>query len=49
MRLGAVIYYTTQPKEYYSCSNCDGDNKTAINIKNNEYLGCKNYTREKVF
>lgn len=36
-------------KEYYSCSNCDGDNKTAINIKNNKYLSCKNYTRAKYF
>ena len=44
---GHILYHPA--KEYYSCSNCDGDNKTAINIKNNEYLGCKNYTREKYF
>ena len=42
---GHILYHPA--KEYYSCTNCDGDNKTAINIKNNEYLGCKNYTREK--
>ena len=44
---GHIVYHPT--KEYYSCSNCNGDNKTAINIKNNEYLNCKNYTREKEF
>ena len=44
---GHIVYHPN--KEYYSCSNCNGDNKTAINIKNNEYLNCKNYTREKEF
>ena len=44
---GHIVYHPT--KEYYSCSNCNGDNKAAINIKNNEYLNCKNYTREKEF
>ena len=44
---GHILYHPS--KEYYSCSNCDGDNKAAINIKNNEYLNCKNYTREKYF
>lgn len=42
------IKYHSQ-KEYYSCSNIDGDNISAINIRNNEYLNCKNYTREKYF
>jgi len=42
-----IVYHLN--KEYYSCSNCDGDNKTAVNIKNNKYLNCKNYTREKYF
>lgn len=32
--------------DYYSCSNCDGDNKGAINVYNNEYLGVVNYTRQ---
>lgn len=41
-------------KEYYSCGNIpnkdgDGDNKVAINVKNNKYLNLKNYTREKYF
>ena len=27
---GHIVYHPT--KEYYSCSNCNGDNKTAINI-----------------
>lgn len=44
---GHIVYHPT--KEYYSCSNCNGDNKTAINISNNEYLNCRNYTREKEF
>lgn len=38
-----------QTKEYYSCGNMDGDNKSAITIKNNKYLNCRNYTREKHF
>lgn len=44
---GHILYHPI--KEYYSCSNCDGDNRTAINIKNNKYLSCKNYTRENYF
>ena len=38
-----VIYHQT--KGYYSCCNKDGDNPTAINIYDNEYLGYVNYTR----
>ena len=44
---GYIVYHPN--KEYYSCSNRNGDNKAAINIKNNEYLNCRNYTREKYF
>lgn len=36
-------------KEYYSCSNFNGDNQGAINVRNNEYLGVINYTRTKEF
>lgn len=36
-------------KEYYSCSNYNGDNPSAINVKNNEYLSVINWTREKEF
>ena len=36
-------------KEYYSCSNFNGDNQGAINVRNNEYLGVTNWTREKEF
>lgn len=36
-------------KEYYSCSNKDGDNASAVNVYNNDYLGVKNWTREKDF
>ena len=39
------IKYHTH-KDYYSCANIDGDNPTAIRIKNNEYLNCDNYTRQ---
>lgn len=38
-----------QNKNYYSCSNYNGDNPTAINVKNNKYLNVKNWTREKEF
>lgn len=44
---GHIVYH--ENKNYYSCSNCNGDNTGAINIKNNEYLNCVNYTREKDF
>lgn len=36
-------------KEFYSCSNYNGDNQGAVNVKNNEYLGVINWTREKEF
>jgi len=42
------IKYHSQ-KEYYSCANVDGDNKSAVTIKNVPYLSCRNYTREKYF
>ena len=44
---GHIVYHPI--KDYYSCSNCNGDRKDAINIRNNKYLNCKNYTREKDF
>lgn len=44
---GYILYHAS--KDYYSCSNCNGDNKGAVNIKNNKYLNCVNYTREKDF
>lgn len=33
-------------KGYWSCTNPDGDNKFAINIKSNKYLDVINYTRD---
>jgi DNA primase len=42
-----IVYHSN--KEYYSCSNFNGDNPSAINVKNNEYLGVINYTRTKEF
>ncbi len=36
-------------KEFYSCSNYNGDNQGAINVKNNEYLNVINWTRKKEF
>ena len=33
-------------KGYYTCSNKDGDNKTAINVYNDENLNCVNHTRD---
>lgn len=36
-------------KEYYSCANYNGDNKNAINVKNNEHLNVMNWTRPNDF
>lgn len=36
-------------KNYYSCSNYNGDNPAAINVKNNEYLNVVNWTRTEEF
>lgn len=36
-------------KEYYSCANHDGDNKNAINVRNNEHLNVTNWTRPNDF
>lgn len=36
-------------KNYYSCSNYNGDNPTAVNVKNNEYLNVINWTRTEKF
>lgn len=33
---------------YWTCANKDGDNKTAITVKNNDSLSCTNYTRQMV-
>ena len=30
-----IVYHKN--KEFYSCSNFNGDNKSAVNVKNNEY------------
>lgn len=42
-----IVYH--QNREFYSCGNYNGDNKGAINVKNNEYLSVINWTREKEF
>ena len=42
------IKYHSQ-KDYYSCSNYNGDNPDAINVKNNEYLSVINWTRGNEF
>lgn len=34
--------------EYWTAANKDGDNKQAIVLKNNEFLYCKNYTRQMI-
>lgn len=39
----SIAYH--QNKEFYSCGNYNGDNPSAINVKNNEYLGVINWTR----
>ena len=42
-----IVYHPN--KEFYSCGNYNGDNKSAINVRNNEYLGVINWTRTKEF
>lgn len=42
-----IVYHPN--KEYYSCSNYNGDNQNAVNVKNNEYLNVTNWTRSKEF
>lgn len=42
-----IVYHPN--KDYYSCSNYDGDNQSAINVKNNEYLSVINWTRQNEF
>ena len=32
-------------KRYWTCSNADGDNPSAVVVKNNPYIGVANYTR----
>lgn len=43
----SIVYHPN--KDFYSCGNYNGDNKGAINVRNNEYLGVTNWTREKEF
>lgn len=43
----SITYHPT--KNFFSCGNHNGDNKGAINVKNNEYLNVINWTREKDF
>lgn len=43
----SIVYHSN--KEFYSCGNYNGDNKGAINVKDNEYLSVVNWTREKDF
>lgn len=42
-----IKYHPT--KAYWSCTNPDGDNPSAVNVKDNPYLGVRNYTREDEF
>lgn len=44
---GNIKYHSN--KEFYSCSNYNGDNPSAVNVKNNQYLNVKNWTREDKF
>lgn len=42
-----IQYHST--KEFYSCSNYNGDNISAVNVKNNPYLNVTNWTRSNEF
>ncbi len=39
-----IKYHPTN--NYYSCSNYDGDRPDAVNVKNDEYLSVRNWTRD---
>lgn len=41
----SIKHHSGNPDDYYTCANPDGDNTTAINVYENEYLLCANYTR----
>ena len=43
----SIVYHPN--KDFYSCGNYNGDNKGAINVRNNAYLGVINWTREREF
>jgi DNA primase len=43
----SIVYHPN--KDFYSCGNYNGDNKGAINVKNNGYLSVINWTRQKEF
>lgn len=43
----SIVYHPN--KEFYSCANFNGDNKGAINVKNNKYLNVYNWTRTDYF
>jgi DNA primase len=44
-QLGCQYIKYNHNKNYYSCSNPDGDNKAAVTISNDKYLNCRNFTR----
>lgn len=48
-KIGCHFIKYHSEKEFYSCSNYNGDNKQAVNVYNNEYLRVKNWTRSKEF
>lgn len=43
IKCGNITYHSTS--NIYTCSNYNGDNKTAVNVKNNKYINVKNWTR----
>lgn len=47
--LGCTHIKYHKEKEYYSCAHADGDNNNAVNIKNNQYLNYRSWTRNVSF
>lgn len=43
----SVKYHSN--KDFFSCGNFNGDNKSAVNVKNNKYINVTNWTRTKEF
>lgn len=47
--IGCTHIFYHNNKDFWSAANYNGDNPTAVNVKNNEYLNVKNWTRSKEF
>lgn len=47
--IGCTYIYYHSNKEFWSCCNYNGDNPSAVNVFNNEYIKVRNWTRASDF